>query len=109
YVVPTGRVKVPAGRYVVPTGKDNVIVSAGRSKVIPAGRTILVLIPTQPRVITIEGVEAKPRDEEKLDITGSCGFKRKGYGLLSDGFKEYKEGLKYLCLSRKFKREYVQL
>ncbi|GJZ90523.1 hypothetical protein Tco_0662450 [Tanacetum coccineum] len=41
--VPTGRVKVPAGRYVVPTGKDNVIVSAGRSKVIPAGRTILVL------------------------------------------------------------------
>ncbi|GJV94935.1 hypothetical protein Tco_1546512 [Tanacetum coccineum] len=44
YVVPTGRVKVPAGRYVVPTGKDNVIVSAGRTKVIPAGRTILVLI-----------------------------------------------------------------
>ncbi|GJS09648.1 hypothetical protein Tco_0366444 [Tanacetum coccineum] len=43
YVVPTGRVKVPAGRYVVPTGKDNVIVSTGRSKVIPAGRTILVL------------------------------------------------------------------
>ncbi|GKB00191.1 hypothetical protein Tco_0828184 [Tanacetum coccineum] len=44
YVVPTGRVKVPAGRYVVPTGKDNVIVSTGRSKVIPAGRTILVLV-----------------------------------------------------------------
>ncbi|GJS78052.1 zinc finger, CCHC-type containing protein [Tanacetum coccineum] len=43
YVVPTGRVKVPAGRYVVPTGKDNVIVSAGSTKVIPAGRTILVL------------------------------------------------------------------
>ncbi|GJY98415.1 ribonuclease H-like domain-containing protein [Tanacetum coccineum] len=44
YIVPIGRVKVPAGRYVVPTGKDNVIVSAGRSKVIPAGRTILVLV-----------------------------------------------------------------
>ncbi|GJY03458.1 hypothetical protein Tco_0369398 [Tanacetum coccineum] len=44
YVVPTGRVKVPAGRYVVPTGKDIVIVSAGRTKVIPAGRTILVLV-----------------------------------------------------------------
>ncbi|GJQ99752.1 hypothetical protein Tco_0522737 [Tanacetum coccineum] len=44
YVVPTGRVKVPAGRYVVPTGKDNVIVSVGRAKVIPAGRTILVLL-----------------------------------------------------------------
>ncbi|GJU06304.1 putative reverse transcriptase domain-containing protein [Tanacetum coccineum] len=44
YVVPTGKVKVPAGRYVVPTGKDNVIVSAGRSKVIHAGRTILVLV-----------------------------------------------------------------
>ncbi|GKC82227.1 hypothetical protein Tco_1137944, partial [Tanacetum coccineum] len=37
YVVPTGRVKVPAGRYVVPIGKDNVIVSVGRTKVIPAG------------------------------------------------------------------------
>ncbi|GKD29299.1 hypothetical protein Tco_1240077, partial [Tanacetum coccineum] len=36
--------KVPAGRYVVPTGKDNVIVSASRAKVIPAGRTILVLV-----------------------------------------------------------------
>ncbi|GJZ02439.1 hypothetical protein Tco_0520400 [Tanacetum coccineum] len=44
YVVPTGRVKVLAGRYVVPTGKDNVIVSTGRSNVIPAGRTILVLV-----------------------------------------------------------------
>ncbi|GKD39909.1 hypothetical protein Tco_1260116 [Tanacetum coccineum] len=44
YVVPNGRVKVPADRYVVPTGKDNVIVSAGRSKVISAGRTILVLV-----------------------------------------------------------------
>ncbi|GKG07668.1 hypothetical protein Tco_0330637, partial [Tanacetum coccineum] len=31
-------------KYVVPTGKDIVIVSAGRSKVIPAGRTILVLV-----------------------------------------------------------------
>ncbi|GJX30360.1 hypothetical protein Tco_0238439 [Tanacetum coccineum] len=40
YVVPTGRVKVPAGRYVVPTGKDNVIVSAGRAKVIPAGNRL---------------------------------------------------------------------
>ncbi|GJU37079.1 hypothetical protein Tco_1185433 [Tanacetum coccineum] len=44
YVVPTGRVKVPAGRYVVPTGKDNVIVSTGRTNVIPAGRKILVLL-----------------------------------------------------------------
>ncbi|GJT33301.1 hypothetical protein Tco_0923720 [Tanacetum coccineum] len=39
YVVPTGRVKVP-------TGKDNDIVSAGRTKVIPAGSTILVLCST---------------------------------------------------------------
>ncbi|GJR20036.1 hypothetical protein Tco_0968563 [Tanacetum coccineum] len=30
YVVPTGGVKVPAGRYVVPTGKDNVIVEFKR-------------------------------------------------------------------------------
>ncbi|GJS23768.1 retrovirus-related pol polyprotein from transposon TNT 1-94 [Tanacetum coccineum] len=36
YVVPTGRVKVPAGRYVVPWIRIMVIVSAGRSKVIPA-------------------------------------------------------------------------
>ncbi|GKD56686.1 hypothetical protein Tco_1290073, partial [Tanacetum coccineum] len=43
YVVPTSRVKVPAGRYVVLTGKDNVIVSTGKTKVIPAGSTILVL------------------------------------------------------------------
>ncbi|GJY60011.1 hypothetical protein Tco_0459903, partial [Tanacetum coccineum] len=44
YVVPTGRVKAHAGRYVVPTGTDKVIVSVGRTKVIPAGRTILVLV-----------------------------------------------------------------
>ncbi|GJY00050.1 putative ribonuclease H-like domain-containing protein, partial [Tanacetum coccineum] len=44
YVVPAGRVKVPAGRYVVPTGKDNVIVSTGKSSVIPAGSTILILV-----------------------------------------------------------------
>ncbi|GJZ28013.1 hypothetical protein Tco_0572660, partial [Tanacetum coccineum] len=44
YVVPTSRVKVPVGRYVVPTGKDKFIVSAGRTKAIPAGSTILVLV-----------------------------------------------------------------
>ncbi|GJT45780.1 hypothetical protein Tco_0954495, partial [Tanacetum coccineum] len=31
-------------KYVVPTGNDNVIVSTSRTKVIPAGRTILVLV-----------------------------------------------------------------
>ncbi|GJV62126.1 hypothetical protein Tco_1468226 [Tanacetum coccineum] len=51
YVVPTGRVKVPAGRYVVPTGNDKFIVSAGRTKAIPAGSTILVL-----RILRIQGV-----------------------------------------------------
>ncbi|GJW28823.1 putative ribonuclease H-like domain-containing protein [Tanacetum coccineum] len=40
----SGSKKFFAGRYVVPTGKDNVIVSTGRTKVIPAGRTILVLV-----------------------------------------------------------------
>ncbi|GKF78958.1 hypothetical protein Tco_0234526, partial [Tanacetum coccineum] len=39
-----GELIVTTSRYVVPTGKDNVIVSAGRTKVIPAGRTILVLV-----------------------------------------------------------------
>ncbi|GKE76534.1 hypothetical protein Tco_1542654, partial [Tanacetum coccineum] len=48
YVIPTGRVKVPAGS-VVPTGKDNGIVSTGRSKVIPAGSTILVLAPSRSK------------------------------------------------------------
>ncbi|GKC16434.1 hypothetical protein Tco_1013216 [Tanacetum coccineum] len=52
---PTGRVKVPAGRYVVPIGKDNVIVSAGRSKVIPASRTTLVLIVTTSRYVVPTG------------------------------------------------------
>ncbi|GKF70607.1 hypothetical protein Tco_0203664 [Tanacetum coccineum] len=42
-VVPTGRVKVPAGS-IVPTGKDSSVVSTGSTKVIPAGRTILVLV-----------------------------------------------------------------
>ncbi|GJU02074.1 hypothetical protein Tco_1112412 [Tanacetum coccineum] len=36
--------KFLAGRYVVPTGKDKFIVSAGRTKVIHAGSTILVLV-----------------------------------------------------------------
>ncbi|GJX95743.1 putative reverse transcriptase domain-containing protein [Tanacetum coccineum] len=49
YVVPTGRVKVPAGRYVVLTSKDNVIVSAGSTKVIPAGSIILVLTASESR------------------------------------------------------------
>ncbi|GKA26319.1 hypothetical protein Tco_0712428 [Tanacetum coccineum] len=55
YVVPTGRVKVPAGRYVVPTGKDKFIVSAGRTKVIPAGSTILVLVGVKLRVTGLAG------------------------------------------------------
>ncbi|GKC89797.1 retrovirus-related pol polyprotein from transposon TNT 1-94 [Tanacetum coccineum] len=54
YVVPTGRVKVPAGRYVVPIGKNKFIVSAGRTKVIPAGSTILVLV-----VLCLLRVESK--------------------------------------------------
>ncbi|GJZ87371.1 hypothetical protein Tco_0658981 [Tanacetum coccineum] len=43
YVVPTGRVKVPAGRYVVPTGKD-LSVSAAEHKSYSCGSTILVLV-----------------------------------------------------------------
>ncbi|GKB04100.1 putative reverse transcriptase domain-containing protein, partial [Tanacetum coccineum] len=66
YVVPTGRVKVPAGRYVVPTGKDNVIVSAGRSKVIPAGRTILVLVQFLGHVIDSEGIYVDPAKFESI-------------------------------------------
>ncbi|GJS23046.1 hypothetical protein Tco_0451678 [Tanacetum coccineum] len=62
YVVPTGRVKVPAGRYVVPTGKDNVIVSTGRTKVIPAGRTILVLT----KAITYNSFNSPPEDHMLL-------------------------------------------
>ncbi|GJR13596.1 hypothetical protein Tco_0796248 [Tanacetum coccineum] len=60
YVVPTGRVKVPAGRYVVPTGKDNVIVGTGRSKVIHAGRTTLVLRVLRKQVVRVSWVFKKP-------------------------------------------------
>ncbi|GKA62242.1 hypothetical protein Tco_0761761 [Tanacetum coccineum] len=60
YVVPTGRVKVPAGRYVVPTGKDKIIVSAGRTKVIPAGSTILVLRVLRKQVVRVSWVFKKP-------------------------------------------------
>ncbi|GJW92818.1 retrovirus-related pol polyprotein from transposon TNT 1-94 [Tanacetum coccineum] len=67
YVVPTGRVKVPAGRYVVPTGKDNVIVSAGRTKVIPAGRTILVLYST---TLTLEDLSRAGPTITKKDDNG---------------------------------------
>ncbi|GKF29845.1 hypothetical protein Tco_0096187, partial [Tanacetum coccineum] len=54
------RVKVPAGRYVVPTGKDNVIVSAGRTKVIPAGSTILVLRVLRKQGVRVSCVFKKP-------------------------------------------------
>ncbi|GJR65741.1 hypothetical protein Tco_0011806 [Tanacetum coccineum] len=60
YVVPTGRVRVPAGRYVVPTGKDKIIVSAGRTKVIPAGSTILVLRVLRIQVVRVSWVFKKP-------------------------------------------------
>ncbi|GJV71407.1 putative ribonuclease H-like domain-containing protein [Tanacetum coccineum] len=53
---------VRGSRYVVPTGKDNVIVSAGRTKVIPAGRTILVL---EARVM-LQG-KHKPLHDHKVD------------------------------------------
>ncbi|GJY51324.1 hypothetical protein Tco_0442171 [Tanacetum coccineum] len=52
--VPTGRVKVPAGRYVVPTGKDNVIVSAGRSKVIPAASDEEIEGPMKDQPLSID-------------------------------------------------------
>ncbi|GKA13808.1 putative reverse transcriptase domain-containing protein, partial [Tanacetum coccineum] len=42
-------------RYVVPTGKDKVIVSVGRAKVIPAGRTILVLRVLGKRLLGFHG------------------------------------------------------
>ncbi|GKB97351.1 hypothetical protein Tco_0983488 [Tanacetum coccineum] len=68
YVVPTGRVKVPAGRYVVPTGKDNVIVNAGRTKVIPAGRTILVL----EKVFVIAAIKNDLRKFKGKDIVDNA-------------------------------------
>ncbi|GKE78188.1 hypothetical protein Tco_1544308 [Tanacetum coccineum] len=65
YVVPTGRVNVPAGRYVVPTGKDKFIVSAGSTKAIPAGSTILVLRVLRKQGVRVSWVFKKPtaRDE----------------------------------------------
>ncbi|GJV45554.1 hypothetical protein Tco_1430090 [Tanacetum coccineum] len=46
--------------YVVPTGKDNVIVSAGRTKVIPADRTILVLRVLRKQGVRVSWVFKKP-------------------------------------------------
>ncbi|GJY64707.1 putative ribonuclease H-like domain-containing protein [Tanacetum coccineum] len=74
YVVPTGRVKVPAGRYVVPTGKDIVIVSAGRTKVIPAGSTILVLDLRTIEDCNMKFLEALPPSL----VTGGSTLKTKG-------------------------------
>ncbi|GJU83157.1 hypothetical protein Tco_1285522 [Tanacetum coccineum] len=42
-----------------PTGKDNVIVSTGRTKVIPAGRTILVLPIRHPQPATAAAAAGK--------------------------------------------------
>ncbi|GJV66263.1 putative ribonuclease H-like domain-containing protein [Tanacetum coccineum] len=81
YVVPTGRVKVPAGRYVVPTGKDIVIVSAGRSKVIPAGRTILVLMSKGYLVGLSKPGEEVNEESKKMqkstEVGGSARFDKK--------------------------------
>ncbi|GKD50885.1 putative reverse transcriptase domain-containing protein, partial [Tanacetum coccineum] len=53
-------------RYVVPTGKDKVIVSVGRAKVIPAGRTILVLVQFLGHVIDSEGIYVDPAKFESI-------------------------------------------
>ncbi|GKA50924.1 putative ribonuclease H-like domain-containing protein [Tanacetum coccineum] len=84
YVVPTGSVKVPAGRYVVPTGKDNVIISAGRTKVIPAGRTILVL--TDARDIWL-AVKAR--------FGGNDESKKMRKSMLKQEFSEFRGGSSY--------------
>ncbi|GJU88326.1 putative ribonuclease H-like domain-containing protein [Tanacetum coccineum] len=68
YVVPTGRVKVPAGRYVVPTGKDNVIVNTDKSKVIPAGRTILVVGKGKIKTANLDFDDVYFVDELKLNL-----------------------------------------
>ncbi|GJX43714.1 synaptobrevin, longin-like domain protein [Tanacetum coccineum] len=67
--ITSGSVKVPAGRYVVPTGKDNVIVSAGRTKVIPAGRTILVMIVTSGRVKVPAGRYVVPTGKDNVIVS----------------------------------------
>ncbi|GJY65562.1 hypothetical protein Tco_0467800 [Tanacetum coccineum] len=48
-----------------PTGKDNVIVSTGRTKVIPAGRTILVLRVLRKQGVRVSGVFKKPTALDK--------------------------------------------
>ncbi|GJT71373.1 hypothetical protein Tco_1030659 [Tanacetum coccineum] len=63
YVVPTGRVKVPAGRYVVPTGKDKFIVSAGRTKVIPAEEPVTI-----PHDSPLPRVQSLGSDEGSLSL-----------------------------------------
>ncbi|GJZ85127.1 ribonuclease H-like domain-containing protein [Tanacetum coccineum] len=79
YVVPTGRVKVLAGRYVVPTGKDKFIVSAGRTKVILAGGTILVLVV----LCLLSGIDRNlfPPEDQMADFHSKAAASRMSQGI----------------------------
>ncbi|GJT25085.1 putative reverse transcriptase domain-containing protein [Tanacetum coccineum] len=95
YVVPAGRVSVPAGRYVVPTGKDNVIVSTGRTKVIPAGGTILVLY--HAKILYEEKVVHIPINDETLIIRGAAPVAQAPYRLAPSEMQELSNQLQKLA------------
>ncbi|GKE18267.1 hypothetical protein Tco_1425844, partial [Tanacetum coccineum] len=76
WLVQEGMALVPAGS-VVPTGKDNIIVSAGRTNVIPAGSTILVLVVLLMEIliadhIALDDALVAPADRLKI---GKCNLR----------------------------------
>ncbi|GJU26204.1 protein FAR1-related sequence 5 [Tanacetum coccineum] len=69
----------PAGRYVVPTGKDNVIVSTDRTKVIPAGRT--KVIPVEEHIAVQRETKARTILLQSVRIYVLAFYCAIGYGL----------------------------
>ncbi|GKB17398.1 reverse transcriptase domain-containing protein, partial [Tanacetum coccineum] len=69
YVVPTSRVKVPAGS-VVPTGKDSSLVSTGSTKVIPADQIIRRCVYGQEAINILKACHEGPTgDHHSANLT----------------------------------------
>ncbi|GJW86408.1 hypothetical protein Tco_0161748 [Tanacetum coccineum] len=83
---------IPTGRYIVPTGKDNVIVSAGKTKVIPAGSTILVLRILNINFLHVFGCPVYIHNHKdhlgKFDEKADDGYLL-GYSLVSKAFRVF--------------------
>ncbi|GKE99029.1 hypothetical protein Tco_0022380, partial [Tanacetum coccineum] len=98
YVVPTGRVKVPAGS-VVPTGKDSSIVSTGSTKVIPAVLYNLNRLEDLSRTGPTSGIRAW-REPLLEDLSRTGPTARAPYRLAPFEMKELSEQLQELSDKR---------